>query len=183
MKIKTDFITNSSSSAFVVAWPCEIKSLADVRKYIWGEKKAKQVFKDTDYGKKNTEVIDHKNKEVLDLVARELSTGFLQDLGATHGIDLDMFDSYVDFKKDFIIRHGITEDELQKNNFSKNLMWKEYDQYRMKVATLLAEKFCKENKGNYLYFFRYGDEDGEFMGQMEHGGTFQTVPHIRVSHH
>lgn len=182
MIIKTNFITNSSSSAFVVAWPIEITTLADVKKYIFMEKKAEQVFKDVGHGK-DTRKIDPKNKEIIDIVARELESGYLQDIGFEHGVDLGMFDGYDKFREDFAIRHSISTEDLDKNHFSMNLLWKEYHYYRIKIATQLAEKFCTNNKGNFLYFFSYGDEDGQFMSEMEHGGTFNNVPHIKISHH
>lgn len=44
-------------------------------------------------------------------------------------------------------------------------------------------KFIKENNNNFIYFFDYSDENGEFGSEMEHGGTFNELPHIRLSHH
>jgi len=179
MKIKTDFITNSSSSTFVVAWPTKIKSLEDVKKYIWREDKARQVYSDVSHCPKPSK-INPKNIKVVECVARELEAGFLKDLYG--GNYKNMNETYDQFKPDFMNRHGVTDEEIQKNNFISGLMWKEYNEYRHKIAVILAKKFCKENEGNFLYIFSYGDS-GEFMSEMEHGGTFNDVPHIQVSHH
>lgn len=182
MKLKFDFVTNSSSSVFIVAWPTKIKNLADVSKYISKQDKAEQIFKDLD-NQQATRKIDPHNIAVINHVAGELESGYLQDLGLNHKINIRMFDNYTAFKNDFMKRHSITKEDLDFSNYSTSLLWKEYHDYRMKIATKLAEEFCKKNEGNYLYFFSYADEDGDFMSDMEHGGTFQNVPHIQISHH
>lgn len=43
--------------------------------------------------------------------------------------------------------------------------------------------FISENIGKYIYMYTYSDEDGEFYSRMEHGGTFNYLPHLQISHH
>jgi hypothetical protein len=182
MKIKSDFVTNSSSSSFIVAWPNEIKTLEDVKKYIDRDDKAKQVYEDTKNAKTGIK-IDPENRIVINTIASELESGYLQNIVQSLGINVTMFDQFSEFKKDFIYRHNIEEEDLNKNHFYSTLVWKEYGYVRMKIATKLAKEFCKKNKDNFVYFFNYGDESGDFMSEMEHGNTFKNLPHIQVSHH
>jgi hypothetical protein len=40
-----------------------------------------------------------------------------------------------------------------------------------------------ENKKGYIYNFSYSDNDGGFWADMEHGGTFDNLPHLEESRH
>ncbi len=59
----------------------------------------------------------------------------------------------------------------------------EYNKVNRKIYTEKAVDFLTKNEGKYLYIFNYADEDGEFMGEMEHGFIFEEVPHITISKH
>ena len=48
---------------------------------------------------------------------------------------------------------------------------------------MLAE--LKEKMGDAvdLFVFEFSDNDGDFFCTLEHGGTFESVPHIKISKH
>jgi len=54
------------------------------------------------------------------------------------------------------------------------------DDYRQKVA----DDFLKRvGEHCLLYCFSYSDENGQLYSAMEHGGLFERLPHITISHH
>lgn len=40
-----------------------------------------------------------------------------------------------------------------------------------------------QNLNGFIYLYTYADEDGPFWSEMEHGGTFNKLPHVKISHH
>jgi len=62
-------------------------------------------------------------------------------------------------------------------------IWKKQHLLRSKLAKIDAKKFMDDNAGKSIYIFEYSDNDGEFECTMEHGGIFQNLPNIVVSHH
>ena len=43
--------------------------------------------------------------------------------------------------------------------------------------------FAAQHVGKYLYEVEFSDNDGDFYCHLEHGPTFDAVPHVKFSHH
>jgi len=173
MKIKNDFVTNSSSSSFIVVFDKKITQFEDVQHLIPGpETKAQQVLKDAKSQKPIK--LDKTKSRIADIIATELTHGFSDDL-----VGLE----YGEYRKTFCKREGISSRELYGNRSWQQIFYKEYKNMTMKACLKKANEFIEEHEGKYMYIFEYGDEDGHFMSEMEHGGTFRRVAHIKISKH
>jgi hypothetical protein len=185
MRIKTSFVTNSSSSSFMVVWANKIKKLEDILQYIPEKDKAEQVFKDSKQFQPF--LINPNDKKIIRVISEEMTHGFMNEIESQLNAGAKRnsydYDGYDNFKEKFIIRHRITKDDLKEDHYTSNLIWEEYENYRLALAEKLAIKFCKENEGSFLYIYEYGDESGSFFSEMEHGGTFKNVRHIQISKH
>jgi len=174
MKIKSDFVTNSSSSSFIVAFRMPVKNFEDVEHLIPRNDKARQVLKDCLSQKvRKIKLTD----SIISVINEELNDGHALDMRQHKELD---YSNYMDM---FCDREGITVNELYKNRSWMDSFYEEYNIICLKACTEHAIEFIKNNEGSYLYIFHYSDEDGSFMCDMEHGGTFQHLPHITISKH
>ena len=170
MKIKTDFVTNSSSSSFIVLFDNKITKFEDVEHYIWKHDKAKQVLEDALSQK--PVIVDNSNPNIADGLATLLSHGYIDEMK-----------SYSDYQDDFCRREGISVKDMYDNGAWMQAFYDEYEVLQSRLCLKKAIEFLKDNDGRYMYQFNYGDEDGIFMSEMEHGGTFNELTHIKINKH
>ena len=169
MKLKTDFVTNSSSSSFIVVFDKKITKFGDIEHLIPEERKMRQVFADATCQRP---IKITNNNKALERIATELSYGYIDEMN-----------SYSDYQEDFCKREEITVQEMYDNRAWIQAFYDEHAILQTRLCKKKAIEFTEQNDGKYIYIFNYGDDSGLFFGEMEHGGTFRLLPHIRVNKH
>lgn len=166
MKVRKGFVSNSSSSSFIVAFPKDLPMNEEAVKnylmpgqeaicaYDWigtfsASDIANQVFKDMSAQTPNV------NEQIMEALGGHIA-------GAP---DMDQFR------------------KRRADGLGYDYDWDAYgkasDEFREKMAEKIKAEFAEMN----LFTFEYSDNDGNFFCTMEHGGVFDNVPHVRISNH
>jgi hypothetical protein len=160
MKIRQGFVSNSSSSSFVIALEEMPKSPEELQKLLFGDRQEYHA----PYGEgfwsteqvANTVFEDLKRQKPLTKrgVAKEIASGY--------------FPGYpeLDYSADW-----------------KEIDWEARNKEVDDAAKQYAEGFIKSTKGMKYFVLCYGDEDGSYYSALEHGGLLKAIRHIHISHH
>jgi hypothetical protein len=167
VKLRSDFVTNSSSSAFVVIWPCKINDESDVSKYICNDSFWPIIFRDCE-AKKGLPV---NSPKAMKKIINELCSGHIDGI----------MDHY-QYEEVFCKREGIDRESLWDNRGWQDQCYEEVEIKHKEHATKKAKEFIAGKEG-YVYFFEYGDEDGGVYSKLEHENDWGGLPHIKISHH
>ena len=174
MKTRSGFVSNSSSSSFIVAFKKVPKSVAEMQKMLFG----KQLYYQNPYYYPE----EKKYGSEPSWLAQEVSIRVFNDMKDTvkpneiaeelkHGYIVDEYaPRYDDFSSSTI------GDDWEKRH---DKWWEAMEKY----ADSVAKDFIKDNPEATFYKFRYSDNDGPLDTAMEHGDLFNRLMHIKVGNH
>jgi hypothetical protein len=171
MKIRNGFVSNSSSSSFVVLFPREPKNATDVKGMLFREDQkfyyspyGKATWKVEDVAKTVWEDICSQQKNDIARAKEYLTSGSIEDIEAPD------FRQYLDNWK-------LYHEEMDR--FAQKKLKEFFPIRKLKLQKLNNEPV----EEGVLYCFSYSDNDGEYGSALEHGNLFERLKHIVISNH
>lgn len=172
MKIRDGFVSNSSSSSFIVALDRMPASKEELQQMFFGEETVypnPYVWGNAPFGWPISQVVDTLWNDIQGgpgPLTEEAAFGIAES-GHLENAD---YPDYPDYDQD-------------QTPESRQRAWDEFHAKRDKASRKAAGKFLGTVKDKMLLVFTYSDNDGPYFTALEHGPLFSRVPHLRVSHH
>lgn len=170
MKIRQGFVSNSSSSSFVVTFPKDFEISTDnVHELLFGTSEQHQVL-----------YYDYSSDSLT--IARVVADDMEAQLNLPDDKHLrEAFDGWVEGGPEYD-DFRIPEEGVEKWRWPYD--WNAYSQAREKFLDIEFAKFkAEQDPDSKLFIFSYSDNDGELGCVMEHGGIFDKLPHKQISQH
>jgi len=173
MKIRQGFVSNSSSSNFVLAFKKKPESIDELKKLMFGDLDIFHYDNETATTHQIAEAVFRQlgDELSLDMIIEEFTSGWLEGIN-------DDFDSLNNMPEMFI------EDENGNNQY--NPEYERYAEAKREKTIIRALEFFNNWKcpdDQKFFVVEFADDDGSFGGLCEHGGIFNKIHHVQISHH
>lgn len=205
MKIRTGFVSNSSSSSFVVNFGHRPKTKDELRKMMFGTTDDIEDISYYEYRMPVTAVVDRvfddlKKSRALTKkqIMEEIGSGYFSGMPiwrrASKEIDrieaefLSVFNEHrladkqiTRIYSDECKSHPLYEKYMAHIQKLRNDESDRRDQQMKKAISVYYEKIKHKFENGKNYRFSYADDGGEAV--LEHGNIFRKLPHVQISHH
>jgi hypothetical protein len=166
-KFRNGFVTNSSSSSFIVSLEKLPTTIKEVKKLLFKKDQvaysacySSECFSLNDVAERVYNEIQDAKPNDEESIKNELS-GHYDD-----GPDYCTYTSGLDYKS-----------KEYKDAYEKYI--KDHEEFIEKKY----KDFMKKNKDKIVVSLNFSDNDGPLNSAIEHGDLFNHIPHIKVSHH
>jgi hypothetical protein len=179
VKIRTGFVSNSSSSSFIVAFPHKPKDVEDVKKMLFGKNEWHYAgFLGDTEGEVPvfpiTEKVFHRIKkeatreDSIDSIANGYFDGYM-----------NILPGHADYYDD--PEYKSLECDKKEETLKRMAIYEKYNKINRKRAEDIVDAFMEVNKNKFIVVMSFSDMDGESIE--EHTGIFNRLQHIQTSYH
>ena len=170
MKIRNGFVSNSSSSSFIVAFDKTPSTIQEMKEILFGNEEW--------YENPYADLLNpagFTTQQVAETVFTDLQREQpLSPENLVEEVKNGHFDGYPTYD------WRLEKDETMEQSRER---WRRHDIKVSQAAKNLADKFIQDNNGKVFFKFHYSDNNGTYETALEHGGLFDKLPHLVVSHH
>jgi hypothetical protein len=189
VKIRTGFVSNSSSSSFIVAFPKEPESAKELRQMLFKDKKKIDFSVERASGKytfSKKKIAKYIFNSLKGLTYNEVDDYDIEDY-AKEAMRIDVEDKVVSQlrKSGNVSSESTDEDVIDDIIYDRNpTLRDQYEMLTLKTQMDILFEFVGKNLGSCIHILEYADDSGfPIEGFIEHGDIFENLPHIKISKH
>jgi hypothetical protein len=189
MKQRHGFVSNSSSSAFILVFPKVPEIVKEMEELLFGD----ELYVEHPYKDLHPACEKFSTKEIAAIVLHDIThkppalplsrhddAGHIETI---HDLENIVRDGWLNKYEGIVAPKMEWNYDPNETDADRDKRYKEHDKAMDEFADKVAKKILKKWPLKHLYRVEYADEDGDLGSTMEHGEIFNKIPHIRISKH
>ena len=184
MKIRNGFVSNSSSSSFVVIFDKKPESVEELQSILYGKSTRVMGYDDRSFSTIELSKMIFNDITNVDNIINPNDESSIEKVSNEFDNLFWLYDEYDNFP-DFFEPDKISLDELVKLNKDRysDITWEVKEELINRLAKVETERFFEKFNDKFIVLVNYSDNDGSIECVIEHGDTFRNLNYIRISHH